>query len=118
LASLYIQEEAGSAVRKAILDSPLAVLDACTAGHTRCRKDKKRGLAERIVGNAGFIFRLVYELKGLLSMADAQSIALAKSNLDGLRTALADLKVVLDGIAAGVFPGKHQIEGVTHNDQY
>ena len=108
LASLYVREEAGSAVRKAILDSPLAVLDACTAGHARCRKDKKRGLAERIAGNAGFIFRLAYELKGLLAMADAQSLAMTKSNLDDLRTALADLKAVLDGIAAGVFPGKHQ----------
>jgi len=108
LASLYIREEAGSAVRKAILDSPLAVLDACAAGHARCRMGKKRGLAERIASNAGFIFRLAYELGGLLSMADTQSLVMAKSNLDDLRKALADLKAVLDGIAAGVFPGKHQ----------
>jgi hypothetical protein len=33
---------------------------------------------------------------------------MARPSLDGLRTALADLKAVLDVVAAGVSPGKHQ----------
>jgi len=105
LVGLYIREESDSELRKAILDSPLAVLDAYPVGPITRRKEK-RSIAERIAGNAGFLIRLAYELKGLLATTDTQSLAMANFHLNELRVALVDLKTILDGIAAPVSPGK------------
>jgi len=107
LISLYIREETDSAVRAAILESPLAVMDTLPVGFA-ARQKEKRGLAERIAGNAGFIFRLVYELKSLLAKADAQELAAVNSCLKDLRASMDDLKTVIDVISAGVSPGKPQ----------
>jgi ParB-like chromosome segregation protein Spo0J len=107
LVGLYTREESDSAIREAILDTPLAVLDAYPTSSTVRRKEK-RGMAERIAGNAAFLIRCCYELKGLLATADIQSLAVVNSHLGELRTAVADLKTILDGIAVGVPPGKLQ----------
>jgi len=105
LASLYVLENDGSAIRETILASPLAALDACPAGHASRRKEK-RGLAERIAGNAGFLIRLAGEIKGLLAKADAQSLIMANDHLRALHTAVADLDASLYAAAARVSPGK------------
>jgi ParB/RepB/Spo0J family partition protein len=107
LVSLYTREEADSALREAIMDSPLAVLDACPISSVSRHKEK-RGMPERITGNAGFLIRLIYELKGLLSIADPQSLSMVNSRLNELQAAVMDLKTVLNGITFGVFPGKLQ----------
>jgi ParB-like chromosome segregation protein Spo0J len=112
LASLYTQEDSSQALRDAILSAPLAVLGACPAAAASRRKEK-RGLAERIAGNAGFLARLAYELKGLLATADSQSLAMAGPHLRGLRAALADLETSLGAAAAAVPPGKPQGGGAT-----
>lgn len=104
LVSLYTREETDSALREAILTSPLAVLDTCPTGAVSRRKEK-RGMAERIAGCAGFCIRLAHELKGLLTTADSQSLSVVISDLYTLRAVLMDLKTVLDGIVA---PGKPQ----------
>jgi len=106
LAGLYMREDTGDALRKAILHTPLAVLDAGIATTHVSRRKEKRGLPERIVGNAGFLIRLAGELKGLLATADAKSLCMVQEELKSLRAALMDLHVVLDGFPAGVFPGK------------
>jgi len=108
LISLYMRDGTGSALREAILASPLTVLDACPAGSV-FRHKEKRSLAERFAGNISFLIRLVYELKGLLAKADAQSLGMVNSNLSELQTAIMDLETVLNVIiTAGVFPGKLQ----------
>ena len=112
LVSLYTRSENDSELRKAIVDSPLVVLDTCPAGSVTRRKEK-RGLAERIAGNAGFLIRLAREIKGLLAQADEQILTMASSHLSELRMAVTDLKTVLDGIAGGVLPGKPQGGGAS-----
>ena len=107
LASLYTQEDAGPMLRDAIINSPLAVLDACPAAATARRKEK-RGLAERIAGCAGFMIRLAAELKGLLAQFDPRSVDGCESHLNELRAAVTDIKTVLDGITGAVSPGKLQ----------
>lgn len=107
LVSLYTKEGTDSVLREAIMDTPLAVLDACPVGSVSRHKEK-RGMAERITGNAGFLIRLIYELKGLLSIADPQSLSVVNSRLNELQAAVMDLKTVLNGITLGVFPGKLQ----------
>ena len=107
LVSLYIKEEDGSAVREAILNTPLAVLDAHTAGYIGRRKEK-RGISERIAGNVGFIISLAMELKGLLAKADEQSLNKVGADLGSLSAAITSLKTALDSIPARVFPGKPQ----------
>jgi len=107
LVNLYTREETDSAVRAAILESPLAVLDTLPIRSVARRKEK-RGLTERISGNAGFIFRLINELKGLLAKAEAQELVAVNSNLNDLRDSMEDLKTLIDGIGAGVLPGKSQ----------
>ena len=112
LVNLYTKEETSSAVREAILDTPLAVLDACPVGGV-VRQKEKRGLADRIAGNIGFIFRLAYELKGLLATADAECLAAVSGYLNELRSAMADINMTLDRVARGVYPGKQQGGGVS-----
>jgi ParB-like chromosome segregation protein Spo0J len=107
LVGLYTREEPGSALQAAIMDSPLSVLSACPVGATTRRKEK-RGSAERITGNVGFIIRLVDELKGVLAQADENSLAMSNSHLGELGKSLADLKTVLELVGAGVSPGKLQ----------
>lgn len=108
LVGLYMREDTGDALRKAILHTPLAVLDAGVATTHVPRRKEKRGVAERIAGNVGFLIRLACELKGLLATADAQSLGMVREDLKSLRAAMMDLRVVLDGLNAGVFPGKPQ----------
>ena len=107
LVSLYTREEIDSALRKAILDSPLTVLDACPTSSVSRRKEK-RGIAERIAGNIGFLIRLAYELKELLAKSDTQILDMVRSDLCELQTAIIDLNTILKGITTGVFPGKLQ----------
>jgi ParB-like chromosome segregation protein Spo0J len=110
LVSLYTRSENDSALRGAILDTPLAVLDAYPAGPV-VRRIEKRGLAERIAGNTGFLIRLLYELKGLLATADTQSIDMVGSHLGELSKALTDLSAVLDWITTTVPLGKPKPQG-------
>jgi ParB-like chromosome segregation protein Spo0J len=110
LVGLYVNEETGSALREAIMDSPLAVLDARPAGPV-VRHKERRGLAERIAGNAVLLIRLIGEFKTLLATADAGSVAMASSHLCGLHLAAADLDVALSAVAARVSPGKPQAGG-------
>jgi ParB/RepB/Spo0J family partition protein len=107
LAKLYVREEADSALRTAILDAPLAVLDAYPPGSVPRHKEK-RGLAERIAGNAGFLIRLAGGIKELLAQADTQNLTAASAYLSEMRLALTDLCTVLDGLMAPVSPGKPQ----------
>lgn len=106
LVNLYIQEDAGDALRKAILHTPLSVLDADIATTRVSRRKGKRGIAERISGGAGFLIRLACELKGLLATADVQDLNMVREDLKSLRAAIADLCVVLDGLDGAVSPGK------------
>lgn len=106
LVGMYMQEDAGEALREAILNNPLAVLDAGVATTHVSRRKEKRGMAERIAGNTGFLIRLVFELKGLLATADTQSLSIVREEIKSLCAVLTDLRVVLDGLNAGVFPGK------------
>ena len=92
-------------MRRAILDSPLTVLDACPAVSALRRKEK-RGLAERIAGNAGLLIRLAHELKGLLATACAESLQATGRDIKTLRAAMADLVTAIDGLGAGVSPGE------------
>ncbi|OGO81843.1 MAG: hypothetical protein A2Y21_01585 [Clostridiales bacterium GWC2_40_7] len=103
LVNLYTQGDAGDALRKAILQTPLSVLDADVATTRVPRQNGKRGIAERISGGAGFLIRLACELKGLLATADVQDLNMVREDLKSLRIAIVDLCVVLDG---GVSPGK------------
>ena len=112
LVSLYTQEKNDSAIKEAILDTPLTVLDAYPTGSTTRRKGK-RGISERIAGNAGFIIRLASETKGLIATADTKSLTVVGSHLSEMRLALTDLKTVLDRISDRVSPGKHEGGGVT-----
>jgi len=107
LVSLYTRAEPGSALRDAILESPQAVLDA-HAVESVSRRKEKRSMGERIAGSAGFLIRMGTELKGLLAKADSQSLFMASADLSNLRAILTDLRIVLDGILAGVSPGKLQ----------
>lgn len=106
LVGLYMREDTGDALRKAILHTPLTVFYAGIAATHVSRRKEKRGLSERIVGNVGFLIRLACELKGLLATADAKSLCMVQEELKSLRAAMMDLHVVLDGLDAGVFPGK------------
>jgi len=110
LVSLYTRSDSDSVLRSAILDSPLSVLDAYPAGPA-VRRVEKRGLAERIAGNTGFLIHLSSELKELLAKADTQTLTVLSSHLSGLRMALTDLSTVIDGIAAKVLPGKPKSQG-------
>lgn len=105
LVSLYTRSERESALRGAILDSPLAVLDAYPTG-TIVRRMEKRGLVERIAGNTRFLIRMAGEIKELLAKADTQSLTILSSYLDELRMVMTDLNTVIDVIAAAVLPGK------------
>jgi ParB-like chromosome segregation protein Spo0J len=107
LASLYTHEGTSPELQKAILDSPLDVLDACPAVPYQRHKEK-RGLAERIAGNAGFLIRLAGEMKGLLAKAGTQELTLARPHLAGLAMACADLNTVITGLMAKVSPGELQ----------
>jgi ParB-like chromosome segregation protein Spo0J len=112
LVSLYTREETDSALREAIMNSPLAVLDACPIGYVSRHKEK-RGMAERIAGNIGFLIQLIYELKRLLSIADLPSRDAVSPHLNELLAAVMDLKTVLNGIIFRVFPGKLQGGGMS-----
>jgi hypothetical protein len=105
LVSLYTHSESNSVLRGAILDFPLTVLDAHPTG-TVVRRMEKRGLVERISGNARFVIRMMYEIKELLANADAQSLAILNSYLGELRMVMMDLSTVIDVIASRVLPGK------------
>jgi len=107
LVSLYTREETNSALQRAILDSPLDVLDACPAGSYPRRKEK-RGLSERVAGNAGFLIRLAKEMKELLAKADIQDLTLARTHLVELGMACADLNIIIGGLITKVSPGKLQ----------
>ena len=110
LVGMYTADGADAALREAILDSPLAALDAVAGSRVQRRKEK-RGTAERISGAIGFLIRLASELKGLLATADAQAVNAVAQDLDILREAVADLRTVLDlcgGVSrkTAVSPGK------------
>ena len=105
LVGLYRREDTGEALRGTILNTPLTVLDTA-AVKTALRPKEKRGLPERIASAAGFLIRLADEICGLLSIADTQSMAMVSVELNRLRMATADMKVILDGWHADVFPGK------------
>ena len=105
LVGLYRREDTGEALRETILNSPLTVLDMTDVKRIPRRKEK-RGLPERIASAASFLIRLADELCGLLAISDKQSLSIASSELNRLRTATADLKAVLDGWYVGVSPGK------------
>jgi len=107
LVNLYTREDSSVALREAILDSPLAILDACPVGSIGRRKEK-RGMTERITSNAGFLIRLLHELKGLLAKANADSIAMASSYLSELHIALEDLVCIIAATISSVSPGKRQ----------
>jgi hypothetical protein len=110
LVKLYRCEATGEALREAILNNPLTVLDTAVV-ETISRRKEKRGLPERVAAAAGLLIRLAGELYGLLAIADKQSLNMASGELDRLRMATVDLKVVLDRWRADVSPGKLQ-EGV------
>ena len=103
LVCLYTQEDAGSALREAIMESPLAVLDAYAEPPVPCRRKEKRSLAERIAGKIGFACRLMYELERLLDSADTQSLSMVASHLGDFREALLEILAATD---AAVSPGK------------
>jgi ParB-like chromosome segregation protein Spo0J len=105
LVRLYTRADADSALRAAILDTPLSVLDACPTCSV-CRRKEKRGLAERIAGDTGLLIRLADEIKKLLAVADAHSLAMTAPHLAETRTALANFQSVLDGLVFEVSPGK------------
>lgn len=106
LVSLYMREDSGDALRKAILHTPLSVLDAGVATTHIFRRKEKRGLAERIAGDAGFMIRIACQLKGLLATADAQSLSMVREELKSLCAVITDLRTVLVGLDASVSPGK------------
>jgi len=107
LVSLYRSQENDSVLRETILDSPQVVLDTYPT-NSISRHKEKRGLAERIAGNIGFIIRLAYELKGLLAQADKDSLSMLSAHLGELRKSLVDLNTILNIVGAGVSPGKLQ----------
>ena len=113
LVSLYTREEAGSALRDAILESPQAVLDAYAVESSVSRRKEKRSMGERIAGNAGFLIRMATEFKDLLAKTDSQSVLMVSADLNNLRAILTDLRTVLDGILVGVSPGKLQGGGAS-----
>jgi len=108
LVSLFIREKDSPALRKTILETPLAALEICNTKTTSQRKKKKKGRseAERIVSNASFLIRLVYELKGLLATVKNQSLNLVKADLNELHIALADLQIALNMKINSVSPGE------------
>lgn len=106
LVNLYTQEDAGDALREAILQNPLSVLDADVATTRVPRQKGKRGIAERISGGTGFLIQLACELKGVLAIADVQDLNMVREDLRSLRAAIADLCVVLDGLDGTVSLGK------------
>jgi len=110
LVSLYTRSDSDSVLRGAILDSPLSVLGACPAG-TVARRIEKRGPAERIAGNADFLIRLAYELRGLLITADVYIIDMVSSHLDELRNSLTGLNTVIERMISTVSPGKPNLQG-------
>jgi len=110
LVSLYTRAEKDSVLRGTILDTPLAVLDACPEAPV-VRRIEKRGITERIVGSAGFITRLAYELKGLLATADEYNIDMVSPHLCDLRMALMDLNTVIAMIIVTVPLGKLNPQG-------
>ena len=103
LVSLYTREVAGSALREAIISSPLAVLDTQAATPVAPRRKEKRSLAEQIAGKIGFICRLMHELEGMLYTTDNQSLLMVASHLFDLKAALTELNKALD---KAVSPGK------------
>jgi ParB-like chromosome segregation protein Spo0J len=106
LVSMYKAEDTSGALREAILAAPLTVLDATADNSYRItRRKEKRGVAERIVGAAGVVIRLAYELKRLLAAADEQSISKLATDLTALRGAMVDLNATLN-LRLGVSPGK------------
>jgi ParB-like chromosome segregation protein Spo0J len=106
LVSLYTAGETSPELKKAIIDSPLSVLDACPHAPVAGRHKEKRGPAERICQNAGLLIRIAHGLKGLLATTDVASVLPAMPTLAGLRDALADLDTVLAMAGAAVSPGK------------
>jgi hypothetical protein len=104
LVGMYTAEDAGEALREAILTTPMTVLDAA-ADRQVSRHKEKRGLAERIVGTAKFIIRLACELKVLIATADSRDIGVLTQDLNILCDALADLHTTL-GLYTVVSPGK------------
>jgi hypothetical protein len=105
LVSLYTRTDPGGALRDAILESPQAVLDTYTVLPVK-RRGASRSMGERIANSAGFLIRIATELKGLLAQPEPQSLNMVISDLNNLRTILADLRTVLDATLAGVSPGK------------
>jgi hypothetical protein len=109
LVSMYNAEDTDSALRDAILNTPLSVLDTAAVSSVHRRKEK-RGSAERISGIIGFLVRMTCQLKGLLATADGQALGAVANDLDALRDALADLHIVL-ALHSEVSPGKPQQDG-------
>jgi len=107
LVSLYRSQENDSVLRETILDFPQVVLDTYPTNSTS-RQKEKRGLAERIAGNIGFIIRLAHELKGLLAQADKDNLSMLSTHLGELCKSLVDLNTILDIVGTGVSPGKLQ----------
>ena len=107
LVGLFLREEPGSAMRQAIMDTPLAVLDAC-AGERVARRKEKRGMAERIAGSAALLARIAYELKGLLAVADREAMRMAAADLARLQEAVADLRASMDLALRRVSPGEQE----------
>ena len=112
LVSLYIASEPDSVVQTAILNIPLAVLDTYPSKKSSAgaRSREKRGLAEQLADNIGFLLRLSVQLKELMAKADPQSLLMVATHLKELLTALKELEIILTGITKSeVLPG--QLEG-------
>lgn len=107
LVSLYAQEDAGEALRRAILNTPLAVLDAHAVSRVPRRKDQ-RGMLGRIADSIGFLIRMADELKSLLATADAHSIRMMREDLTTMCAVLADLHTASIGAIVAVSPGEPQ----------
>jgi len=105
LVGIYRSEGTGNALREAILNNPLTVLDSFAVTKISRRKEK-RGLSERIAATTGLLIRLSDELSGMLAIADAKSLSRARAELCRLRTATVDLKTILDGWRISVSPGQ------------
>jgi len=115
LVDLYRRDDSGDALRNAILETPLTVLDTAALPHVS-RSKEKRGLPERIAAAAGLLIRLSEELSGLLAIADTENLDMVRAQLKRLRFAVVDLKTVLDGMPLPVAPGKQAAKEVDADD--
>ena len=105
LVRLFTREETDSATQETILTSPLAVLDAYPVISSSRRKEK-RGLAEQIAGNVGFLLRLSSEFRRLIKDAENQHLDAVKADLNNLYMELKDIITILVILGVGVSPGQ------------